>query len=88
MSTIPVSELKNKPARQWLKSAGKDDLVAAKDRPVAVLLGIAAASMESTRACARHQCVAPPHHPYLRSEEQTVTKGATFKNIFSAVAVW
>jgi antitoxin (DNA-binding transcriptional repressor) of toxin-antitoxin stability system len=54
VSTISISELKKKPASQWLKSAGKDDLViTAKGRPVAVLLRIAAASVESTRALAR-----------------------------------
>jgi prevent-host-death family protein len=54
MSTISVSELKKKPASQWLKSAGKDDLiVTSKGRPVAVLLRIASASLESTRALMR-----------------------------------
>ena len=54
MSTITVSELKKKPARQWLKSASKDDLiVTAKGQPVAVLLRIAAASVDSTRALVR-----------------------------------
>ena len=54
MSTISVSELKKKPAKQWLKSASKDDLViTAKGQPVAVLLRIAAASVESTRALVR-----------------------------------
>ena len=54
MSTISVSDLKKKPAKQWLKSAGKDDLViTSKGRPVAVLLRIAAASVESTRALVR-----------------------------------
>jgi len=54
MSTITVSELKKKPAKQWLKSASKDDLViTAKGQPVAVLLRIAAASVESTRALVR-----------------------------------
>jgi prevent-host-death family protein len=54
MSTISVSELKKKSASQWLKSAAKDDLViTSKGQPVAVLLGIAAASVESTRALVR-----------------------------------
>jgi len=54
MSTISVSELKKKPASQWLKSAGKDDLVVtSKGRPVAVLLRIASASLESTRTLVR-----------------------------------
>ena len=54
MSTISVSDLKKRPASRWLNSAGKDVLVVtAKGRPVAVLLRIAAASVESTRAIAR-----------------------------------
>ena len=51
MSTISVSELKKKPASQWLKSAGKTDLIiTSKGQPVAVLLRIAAESVESTRS--------------------------------------
>jgi antitoxin (DNA-binding transcriptional repressor) of toxin-antitoxin stability system len=54
MSTISISELKKKPAKQWLKSASKDDLVVmAKGRPVAVLMPIVATSLESTRALVR-----------------------------------
>jgi prevent-host-death family protein len=54
MSTISVSELKKKPASQWLKSAAKDDLViTSKGQPVAVLLRIAATSVESTRVLLR-----------------------------------
>ena len=54
MSTISVSELRKRPARQWLKSAAKDDLViTSKGQPVAVLLRIAAASVASTQAILR-----------------------------------
>ena len=54
MSTISVSELKKKPAKQWLKSASKGDLViTSKGQSVAVLLRIAAASVESTRSLMR-----------------------------------
>ena len=54
MSVISVSDLKKKPAKQWLKSASKDDLViTSKGQPVAVLLRIASASVESTRALLR-----------------------------------
>ena len=54
MSTISVSDLQKKPAKQWLKSAGKEDLVVtSKGQPVAVLLRIASASVESTRALVR-----------------------------------
>ena len=51
MSTISVSDLKKKPAKQWLKAAGQEDLViTSKGQPIAVLIRIAAASVESTRA--------------------------------------
>ena len=54
MSTISISALKKKPARQWLKSAAKDDLViTSKGQPVAVLLRLASAPLESTRALLR-----------------------------------
>lgn len=54
MSTISVSDLQKKPAKQWLKSAGKEDLVVtSKGQPVAVLLRIASASVDSTRALLR-----------------------------------
>jgi prevent-host-death family protein len=54
MSTISVSDLKKKPAKQWFKSASKGDLIiTSKGQPVAVLLRIAEASMESTRALLR-----------------------------------
>ena len=54
MSTISISDLQKKPAKQWLKSADQDDLViTSKGQPVAVLLRIAAASVESTRALVR-----------------------------------
>jgi prevent-host-death family protein len=52
--TISVSELKKKPVSEWLKSAGKTDLIiTSKGQPVAVLLRIAAASVESTRSLLR-----------------------------------
>jgi len=54
VSTISVSELKKKPASQWLKSAGKGELiVTSKGQPVAVLLGVVEASLESTRSLLR-----------------------------------
>ena len=54
MSTISVSELKKRPASQWLKSAAKGDLVVtSKGQPVAVLMHITAASVEATRALLR-----------------------------------
>ena len=54
MSTISISDLKKKPAKQWLKSVGKDDLVITSNgQPVAVLMRIVAASVESTPALLR-----------------------------------
>jgi prevent-host-death family protein len=54
VSTISVNDLQKKPAKQWLKAASQDDLViTSKGQPVAVLLRIAAASVESTRALVR-----------------------------------
>lgn len=54
MSTISVSELKRKPASQWMKSANKGDLIiTSKGQPVAVLMSIAAGSMESPRSFLR-----------------------------------
>jgi hypothetical protein len=54
VSTISVSDLKKKPARQWLKSASKGDLVITSNgQPVAILMRVAAASVESTRALVR-----------------------------------
>jgi antitoxin (DNA-binding transcriptional repressor) of toxin-antitoxin stability system len=51
VSTISVTELKKKPASQWLKSAGKADLIiTSKGRPVALLLHVGAASVESARS--------------------------------------
>jgi prevent-host-death family protein len=54
MTTISISDLKKKPAKQWLKSAGQDDLVVtSKGQPVAVLMRVASASVESTRSLLR-----------------------------------
>ena len=54
MSTISVSDLKKQCPKEWLKSAGKDDVViTSKGQPVAVLLQIQATSVESTRALVR-----------------------------------
>lgn len=54
MSTISVSDLKRKPVKQWLKSAGKGELVITSNgQPVALLLGTAGSSVESTRALVR-----------------------------------
>src|SRR5688500_13737746 len=54
MSTISVSELKKQPAKKWLKSAIKDDLIITSNgEPVAVLLAVQPASFQSTRSLVR-----------------------------------
>lgn len=53
MRTISISELKKKPTGQLLKSAKSDLVITSKGRPVAVLLRIAASSVESTRSFLR-----------------------------------
>lgn len=54
MSTISVSDLKKKPAKQWPALASNDNVVITSNgRPIAVLLQIGAASVESTRALVR-----------------------------------
>jgi prevent-host-death family protein len=54
VSTISVSELKKQPAKKWLKSASKDDLIITSNgEPVAVLLSVDPASVQSTQALVR-----------------------------------
>jgi prevent-host-death family protein len=54
VSTISLSDLKKKPAKQWLKAAAQNDLVVTSNgQPVAVLLGIDATSVDSARALLR-----------------------------------
>lgn len=54
MSTITVSDLKKRPAKEWGKSAKKGDLVVmAQGQPVAVLLPVEADSVESTLSALR-----------------------------------
>jgi prevent-host-death family protein len=54
VSTISISELKQKPDEQWLKSADEGDMiVTSQGQPVAVLQPIDAESMEPTLAALR-----------------------------------
>ena len=54
MSTISVSDLKKKPAKQWRTSARKNQLVVTADgQPVAVLLSVDAESLEPTLSTLR-----------------------------------
>jgi antitoxin (DNA-binding transcriptional repressor) of toxin-antitoxin stability system len=46
VSTISVSKLKKRPARQWRKAKGRDLIVTSQGQPVAVLLPIDAESLD------------------------------------------
>ena len=49
-----MSELKKQPAKKWLKSASKDDLIITSNgEPVAVLLRLDAGSVQSTQSLVR-----------------------------------
>ena len=49
-----MTDLKKKPAKQWLKSARRNDLIVTSNgEPVAILLPVGGESLESTRALMR-----------------------------------
>ncbi len=87
MSTISISELKKKPAKQWLKSASNDDLViTSKGQPVAVLMRIAAASVESTRALVRSVRALQAQTALLKAAAANGTAGLSMSDIDAEVA--
>jgi len=87
MSTISVSELKKKPAKQWLKSASKDDLIiTSKGQPVAVLMRIAAASVESTRALVRSVRALQAQSALQEAAAANGTAGFSMSNIDAEIA--
>lgn len=87
MSTISISELKKKPAKQWLKSASNDDLViTSKGQPVAVLMRIAAASVESTRALVRSVRALQAQTALLEAAAANGTAGLSMSDIDAEVA--
>jgi antitoxin (DNA-binding transcriptional repressor) of toxin-antitoxin stability system len=54
ISTISLSDLKEKPASQLLQAAGKEDLIVTSDgQPVALILRIAPQSLEATQSFVR-----------------------------------
>ncbi len=82
-----MSELKKKPASQWLKSAGKDDLIiTSKGQPVAVLLRIAAASVESTRSLLRSVRALQAQAALQQAAAANGTAGLTLANIDAEIA--
>ena len=87
MSTISVSDLKKKPVKQWLKSAAKGDLVVtAKGQPVAMLLRIAAASVESTRALVRSVRALQAQAALQQTAAANGTSGLSLSDIDAEIA--
>jgi antitoxin (DNA-binding transcriptional repressor) of toxin-antitoxin stability system len=87
VSTISVSEPKKKPASQWLKSAAKDDLIiTSKGQPVAVLLRIAAASVESTRSLLRSVRALQAQVALQQAAAANGTTGLTLSDIHAEIA--
>jgi prevent-host-death family protein len=87
MSTISVSDLKKKPAKQWLKSAGKEDLVVtSKGQPVAVLMRIASASVESTRAILRSVRALQAQASLQQAAASSGTAGLSMPDIDAEIA--
>ena len=84
---MSISELKKKPARAWLKSAGKQDLViTSKGRPVAVLLRIATASLESTRALLRSVRALQAQAALQQAAQANGTAGLSMPDIDAEIA--
>jgi hypothetical protein len=87
MSTMSVSELKKKPTKQWLKSASKDDLViTSKGQPIAVLLRIASASVESTRALVRSVRALQAQNALQQAAVVNGTSGFSMSDIDAEIA--
>jgi prevent-host-death family protein len=87
MSAISVSELKKSPAGQWLKAAGQGDLViTSKGRPVAVLVRIAEASVESTRSLLRGVRALRAQHTLEQTAEANGLAGLSLSDIDGEIA--
>jgi antitoxin (DNA-binding transcriptional repressor) of toxin-antitoxin stability system len=87
VSTISVTDLRKKPASQWLKSAGGDDLIiTSKGQPVAVLLRIAAASVESTRSLLRSVRALQAQAALQQAAAANGTAGLTLSDIDAEIA--
>jgi len=87
MTTISISELQKKPAKAWLKSAGKHELViTSKGQPVAVLLPIAAASLPSTRALLRSVRALQAQAELQQAAAANGTAGLSMQDIDAEIA--
>jgi prevent-host-death family protein len=85
---ISVSELKRRPASQWLKSAGKEDLIiTSKGRPVAVLLRLATASVESARSLLRSVRALQAQAALQQAASANGTAGLTMSDIDAEIAL-
>lgn len=84
---MSISELKKKPAGAWLKSAGKQDLViTSKGQPVAVLLSIATASLESTHALLRSVRALQAQAALQQAAQANGTVGLSMSDIDAEIA--
>lgn len=82
-----MSDLQKKPAKQWLKSARKDDLVVtSKGQPVAVLMHIASASLESTRKLLRSVRALQAQTILQEAAVTNATKGLSMSDIDAEIA--
>jgi prevent-host-death family protein len=82
VSTISISELKQQPDEQWLKSADKEDLIlTSQGEPVAVLLPINAQSLEPTLSTLRSVRAMLALEALQRAAEANGTCGLSMQEI-------
>jgi len=87
VSTITVSELQTKPAKQWLERARKKELIiTAKGKPVALLLRLGAASVESTRSLLRSVRALQAQSALQQAAAANGTAGLTMADIDAEIA--
>ncbi len=87
MSTISVSDLKKKPAKQWRTSARKNQLVVTADgQPVAVLLSVDAESLEPTLSTLRSLRALQAQAALQKSAAENGTSRLTMDDIDAEIA--
>lgn len=88
MSTISVSDLKKKPAKQWRTSARKNQVVVTSDgQPVAVLLSVNAQSLEPTLATLRSLRALQAQAALQKAAVENGTDQLTMDDIDAEIAV-
>ncbi len=87
MSTISVSDLKKKPAKQWRASARKNQLVVtAEGEPVAVLVSVDAKSLEPTLSTLRSLRALQAQAALQKSAMENGTSRLTMDEIDAEIA--